>query len=441
MRSSRKVRLALATLTAAGLMVIAACGGSNPTDTTTTAAATPAATTAAGSSAGTASGDAATGSMDASGADLTVLFGSSGQAETDALTAAAASWSSSSGSKVTVTPAQSLEQQLAQGFSSNTAPDIFYVGANQVANYAKAGNLLKYGDSLPNAADFYPALKSSFTYDGSLYCAPKDMSTLALFINTDMWTAAGLTDADIPKNWDQLATVSAKLTSATVAGLAVSPERDRMDAFLVQNGAYLVAPDGTTITANDPKNVEALTYVKKLMTDGSLKTPAQLNSGWAGEAFGKGAAAMTVEGNWLLGAMTKDYPTVKYTVAELPAGPTGTKGTLVFTNCWGISATTKYPDQAKAFVEFLTGTKQQMTFSQAFGVIPSISSAQADYLKAFPANQPFVDGVQYARGVVNLPGVTDVLGDYNSQLEGLATGDPQAILDSVQANLTTAVGG
>lgn len=416
------------------LLVTAACSS----DTASTGAATSAAPAASATGSGSAAGSAST---SAGAAQLSLLFGSSGTAETTALTEAAAAWGATSGSTVEVTPAQDLTQQLAQGFSSGTAPDVFYVGADQVANYAKAGNLLPYGDELSNADDFYPVLKQAFTYDGTFYCAPKDMSTLALFINTDLWAAAGLTDADIPTNWDQLAAVATKLNTDTVAGISVSPERDRVDSFLVQNGSYLTAEDGTTITANDPKNAEALGYVKKLITDGVLKTPAELGAGWAGEAFGKGSAAMTIEGNWLLGALKTDYPDLKYTVAELPAGPTGTKGTLVFTNCWGIAATTKFPEQAKSFVEYMTGTDQQMAFADAFGVIPSVQSAESDYLAKFPANAPFVAGIDYARGVVNLPGITDVLGDFNSQLQDLANADPQAILDSVQENLTAAVGG
>ncbi len=426
------------------LLAAAACSSDTATSGGSTSSAP--ATSAGGSSSGSAgsgTGSAGSGSAGgaAGGAQLQLLFGSSGTAETNALTEAANAWGSENGSTVEVTPAQDLTQQLAQGFSSGTAPDVFYVGADQVANYAKAGNLLAYGDELPNKDDFYSVLKDAFTYDGTFYCAPKDMSTLALFINTDLWTAAGLTDADIPTTWDQLATVAAKLNTGGVAGLSVAPERDRVDSFLVQNGSYLVAEDGTTITANDPKNVEALGFVKKLLTDGVLKTPAELDSGWAGEAFGKGAAAMTIEGNWLLGALKSDYPDLKYTVAELPAGPTGTKGTLVFTNCWGISATTQYPEQAKSFVEYMTGTDQQMKFATAFGVIPSVQSAQADYLSQFAANEPFVKGVDYARGVVNLPGITDVLADFNSQLQDLANADPQNILDSVQENLTAALGG
>ena len=461
-------RIAFATATLAALLVSTACGSSStatPGATSSSSAAAagssaapaPAGSSSAGSSAAmssaagspSAASSAAGSSGSAAGsgaaaptlpaAKLDVLIGSSGPAETDAVTAAAAAWGKTSGSTATVAAAQDLTQQLAQGFSAGKAPDVFYVGADQVANYAKAGNLLPYADSLTNAADFYPALKQSFTYDGKFYCAPKDFSTLALFINTDMWTKAGLTDADIPKNWEALATVAKKLTAGKVAGLAMSPEHDRLDAFMVQNGSNLVDADGKP-TVNDPKNIEALTFAKKLYTDGSMKWPKDLGAGWAGEAFGKGEAAMTIEGNWLLGSMTKDFPTIKYKVAELPAGPTGTKGTLSFTNCWGISATTKNPDQAKALVQYLTSTDQQLSFAKAFGVIPSVQSASDAYLKANPNNAPFVNGVAYAKGVVSAPGITDVLTDFNSQLQGLATGDPKAILDSVQDNLTSAMG-
>ena len=367
------------------------------------------------------------------------MIASSGQAETDSVKAAAAAWGKTSGSTVTIELAQNLTQQLAQGFSSGKSPDLFYLGADQIANYAKAGNLLAYADKLPNAADFYPALKDSFTYDGKFYCAPKDFSTLALFINTTMWTTAGLTDADIPKNWDQLATVSKKLTAGKVAGISISPERDRIDAFMVQNGSYLVDADGKP-TVNAESNVAALTYVKKLHTDGSLKWPKELGAGWAGEAFGKAEAAITIEGNWLLGAMAKDYPTIKYKVVELPTGPTGTKGTLSFTNCWGMAATTKNAPQAEAFVAYLTATQQQLTFAKGFGVIPSVKSAESAYLAQNPLSAPFVNGVAYAKGVLNAAGITDVMDDFSSQLQGLASADPKAILDSVQDNLTTALG-
>ncbi len=57
-----------------------------------------------------------------------------------------------SGSTVTVTAASNLTQQLAQGFSSNTPPDLFYVDAGMLGTYAKAGNLWSYGDQIRTRA-------------------------------------------------------------------------------------------------------------------------------------------------------------------------------------------------------------------------------------------------------------------------------------------------
>jgi multiple sugar transport system substrate-binding protein len=109
----------------------------------------------------------------------------------------------------------------------------------------------------------------------------------------------------------------------------------------VQAGGYWVSPDGKQATGDTPQNVEALTYVRGLLKDGLAKYPKALDTGWAGEAFGKGKAAMAIEGNWIKGALRADFPAIKYTVKELPAGPKG-KGTLSFTQCWGIAAKSRF---------------------------------------------------------------------------------------------------
>ena len=79
----------------------------------------------------------------------------------------------------------------------------------------------------------------TFTYDGKLYCAPKDYSTLGLVINTDLWAKAGLTDADIPKDWAGLETVAKKLTKGKVTGLVIGNDINRSGAFMVQAGGWV----------------------------------------------------------------------------------------------------------------------------------------------------------------------------------------------------------
>ncbi|QLQ39883.1 sugar ABC transporter substrate-binding protein [Micromonospora robiginosa] len=373
-------------------------------------------------------------------ANLQILIGSSGDAETKAVKDAAAAWAGSSGNSATVTPAQDLTQQLGQALAGGTPPDVFYVDAARFADYASVGALEPYGDKVNNSDDFYESLRTAFTYDGKLYCAPKDFSTLALQINTDLWTKAGLTDADVPTTWDQLTAVSQKIKAKGQVAIALGDTRDRIGAFLVQNGGWLMSKDGKQPTADTPENLQALQYVKSLLTNGYAKFPKQLDAGWSGEAFGKGKAVMTIEGNWIKGALQNDFPNVKYKVVPLPAGPKG-QGTLSFTQCWGIAAKSKYKEQAIKFVEAMTAGEQQIGFAKAFGVMPSRQSVRDQYTGAFPADKPFIDGVEYAQGPVNAPKMDSVLRDLEAGLQGLATGDPKTILANFDKNAKAALGG
>jgi multiple sugar transport system substrate-binding protein len=411
------VRMAVALAAGTAMLITAACGSSGPSAPKTSA-----------------------GGGKTTGVHLTLLIGSSGDAETNAVNAAATAWGTKSGNTVTVTPAKDLTLELTQALAGGSPPDLFYVDASKFAGLVKANALAPYGDQLSNKADFYPSLVKSFSDNGKFYCAPKDFSTLALEINTDMWTKAGLTDADIPTNWDQLEAAAKKLTKGGVTGLVFSDTLDRIDAFMRQAGGSLLNADGTEFTANSPENLAGLQYVAKLAKEGVLKFPKQTDTGWGGEAIGKNKAAMTIEGNWIVGGVKSDFPKLHYKVVELPAGPKG-KATLSFTNCWGIAQKSKNQAAAIDFVKFLTSTDQQIAFANAFGVMPSVQSAKSQFTSEFPDQQAFVAGADYATGPTSLPGFDQVQKDFDSKILGLSDGssNPQSMVDDLQKNAEAAL--
>jgi multiple sugar transport system substrate-binding protein len=415
MKTTHRAASAIA-LALTGSLALAACGGGSGFDD---------------------SGDSGS-SAGAGGGSIKVLIGSSGEAETKAVEDAVAKWSADSGVEASVQAATDLPQELSQGFTSNNPPDVFYVSTDTLAGFAANGSLMPYGDQLGNADDFYPTLVDAFTVDDQFYCAPKDFSTLGLVINTRLWKEAGLTDADIPTTWDDLATVAGELTKGDVVGLTFGPEYQRVGSFFPQAGGSMVSEDGTEATVDSPENLEALDFVQGMMKDGVAAYSSTLGAGWGGEAFGKQLAAMTIEGNWIAGAMSADFPKVDYTVAELPEGPAG-KGTLAFTNCWGIADASDNQDGAVDLVEYLTSADQQLTFADAFGVIPSVESAADAYAEDRPELQPFVAGADYAQTPPSQEGAADVIADFNAQLEGLKGGDPESILASVQDSLQAAL--
>ena len=371
----------------------------------------------------------------AGGESLTMLIGSSGDAETAAVQAAADAWAAESGTDVEVIAASDLNQELAQGFAGDSAPDVFYMGWDQFQTYASDGFLEPYAMDLENAGEFYPALVDTFSYEGEFICAPKDFSTLGLVINTQLWADAGLTEADIPTDWESLQSAAETLTSGDVVGLSMGAEYARLGVFMEQAGGGLM--DGDTVTASSPENVEALEYVQGLLEAGTLKWPADLGAGWGGEAFGNGSAAMVIEGPWIRGALENDFPDVEFEVVELPAGPAG-PGTFTFSNCWGIPEGQETADTAQELVAFLTSDEQQLEFAEAFGVIPSTESAAATYAETYPENAAFVAGADYAVSPVAFSGAADVVGEFNNAITTLQGADAQAVLDQVQSQLEAA---
>jgi multiple sugar transport system substrate-binding protein len=369
---------------------------------------------------------------------LTAMIGSSGPAETNAVNVATAAWSRKSGIKVNVIVASDLGQQLAQGFASGNPPDIFYLGNDQVATYAKAGDLAPL-DGLKNIKAFYPSLKAAYTSGGHLYAAPKDFSTLGLVINTASWKSAGLTSKSYPTTWAQLAAVAKKLTKGSQVGLCTNPEFHRLGVFMVQAGGWLVSKNGKTATVNSAKNVRAFNFVKSMLSAGSMKLTNELGVGWGGEGFGKQDCAMTIEGNWIAGAMKADYPTVGYKVVQLPAGPAG-KGTLQYDGGWGLAAASKSKPDAMSLITFLTSPGVELGNAKAFGVMPSVRSASAKWLKLYPQWASFLAGADYSKSIPPVVDVAKVLGDFNQQLQGLPTTNSKTILDRVQQEMQAILG-
>jgi multiple sugar transport system substrate-binding protein len=364
---------------------------------------------------------------------LTALIGSSGPAETFAVNNAAKAFTKQTGIQVNVVVASDLGQQLAQGFASGNPPDIFYLGNDQVATYAKAGSLATL-DNLKNVKAFYPSLRAAYTYKGHLYAAPKDFSTLALVVNSASWQAAKLTAKNYPKTWAQLASVAKKLTRNGQIGLCTGPEFHRLGVFMIENGGWLVSKNGKTATVNSKANIAAFNYVKGMIKAGTFKLTNQIGAGWGGEAFGKGMCAMTIEGNWIAGAMTHDYPTVKYKALQLPTGPAG-KGTLQYDGGWGMAAASKNKTEAMALITYLTSPKVQMGNAKAFGVMPSVKANAKEWSKLYPQFAAFLAGADYSKSIPTVPDIATVLGDFNQQLQSLPNSDPKTILDRVNGEL------
>lgn len=369
-----------------------------------------------------------------SGVNLTMMIASSGDAETNAVQAATKAWGQQTGNTVKVVPASNIQQQLTQAMAGGSPPDVFYGEANMFQSLVQAHQLAATGDSVAAHGDFYPQLSKAFTVDNTYYCVPKDFSTLAIEINTDMWKKAGLTNADLPTTWAKLESAAKALTGNGVTGLVMSDTLDRVGAFMVEAGGSYMNADGTAFDFNSPQNLKGLQFVQKLAKEGVLKFPKQIGETWGGDSMGSGKAAMTVEGNWFIGGMKSSYPNLHYRVVPMPMGPGG-QGTLSFTNCWGVAAKSKYQAADVSLVNYLTSQKQQLTFAKTIGVMPSRPSVKSAFVSQDPGQQAFIGEASYAVPQITAVGFNQAQAAFDASVQGLSSSaDPKQMLDALQTN-------
>jgi multiple sugar transport system substrate-binding protein len=327
------------------------------------------------------------------------------------------------------------DTRLQTSIAGGSPPDVFYIDSFRLPDFVRAGAIEPAEGQLENPDDFYDSLRTAFTIDGTFYCPPKDFSTLALQYNTDLFDAAGLDYPDASWTWDDLRDAAAALTDrdAGVHGMVLSADFARWIAFLYQAGGSVTDDDFTTMTINSPEALAAVQFYVGLATDGYAAQPTDLDSGWAGEAFGKGQAAMSMEGNWIISFLADNFPDVNYGVTELPAGPGG-KATMAFTVCYAVPVASQHKDEAFRLVNYLTGPDGMKEWTDLGLAMPTRESLRAGWLESFPELEPFLDGAEYAYPWQFRPGFQDVLDTVNDGLQQAMIGamTPESLLQQAE---------
>ncbi len=282
------------------------------------------------------------------------------------------------GAKVDLKVYTDYNTQIQADFIAGTAPDAFYIDGSMFPFYSDLGVMEPLDPQEMNADSFYENLLSAFTAeDGTLYCIPKDVSTLATYYNIDLLDSVGVKPEDIPSSLEEykdfLVDLQKKLDDkygkGQVAAMTYNQDLSRNVYILEASGESIIDENGKAQLSND-KVVENLEFMVDLVTSGAWKTPQDLGLGWNGEAFGVGKAAIMEEGNWVYGTLKKDYSDINFGVKEMPTYK-GTQYSMSFTVGWGVSAVSKEKELAKEWIRYATGTEGMKIWAEGAGCLPS----------------------------------------------------------------------
>ena len=106
---------------------------------------------------------------------------------------------------------------LEAGASGGDMPDVFWMHSNEATKYMSNDILLDLTDKVAASEklemDKFPSdIKEMYQYDGKTYAVPKDIDTIALWYNKDMFDEAGIAYPDDTWTWDDLYDAAVKLT-------------------------------------------------------------------------------------------------------------------------------------------------------------------------------------------------------------------------------------
>ena len=228
--------------------------------------------------------------------------------------------------------------QIQADFIGKTAPDVFYVDGNMFPFYSQLGVMEPLDPEEMGVDAYYENLIGAFTAeDGTIYCIPKDVSTLAVYYNIDLLESVGYTPEDIPDTYedyfDFLTELQAKLDEKygknQIAAMTYNQDLSR-NLPILQNGAAAVCDAEGNSTLASAGVVENLEFMLNFVNNGLWTTPADLGLGWNGEAFGTGKAVIMKEGNWVYGTLQKDYSDINFGVKAMPSYK-GVEASMSFT--------------------------------------------------------------------------------------------------------------
>jgi multiple sugar transport system substrate-binding protein len=204
--------------------------------------------------------------------------------------------------------------------SKNQPPDLLIT--NVYAHFAKAGILNDLNDIISPElrGKMYPNLMQMDRIGGVQYALPYVATIRNLYYNKAVFEQAGI--ASPPATWSELEKDARKIKETGLAfGFGLDLTDDEIQAYLSYfffgSGGGWVRDGKWTI--NSPDNVEGLTYLKRLFSEGLTDPePTVTIRDEKQRILGDGKLGMMISGNYFTQVVPREFPGVRWGKGPIP---------------------------------------------------------------------------------------------------------------------------
>ncbi len=279
-------------------------------------------------------------------------------------------------------------QKVTIAFAGGDTPDVLSaVWADQLAGYAMRGALtpldsyLKVSGRKPS--DWVPGVWRMLQYKGHTYGLAATTNSTFITYNKDIFRAAGV--AHLPRTIAELDEVAAKCTKYDSHGRFICygfrPAGLLTWAYVFGGSWYDPVTD--KITANDPKNVEALRWMASYAKKYDIRKMQGFESTFGNSQsvsgpFFVGKIAMWTTGEWAEQFIRRYAKDLNWGYFPLPYPPGGRpKAMSLGGSVFVIPSACKHKKEAWEFLNWICGPEAVSDFCYGIGNIPPIRTVAA----------------------------------------------------------------
>lgn len=255
-------------------------------------------------------------------------------------------------------------QRLPLMLAGSIEVDVIRIGGQHLPTFAHLGYLLPltpYVDSgVIREEDFFAPVMATTTYEGVLYGLPDHFSPWILYFNIEMFERMGVTDPYTlyqqgDWTWSVFEALARRFTvdydgdgAPDQWGIsdAFSPAQPHTrQAMILMNGGREYTQDLRASALNETAAIEALQWLADLR---------HLRGGsWTADAVAMTAGWPSAQVSW------SQSVSFSFGVAPLPRPESGSYKTVMTSNIMSILSTSKNPDAALRFINYIVGPDVQ----------------------------------------------------------------------------------
>ena len=297
--------------------------------------------------------------------------------------------------EVTVTTWGDYWTMLSAAAQGGELPDVFWMHANEANRYMSNDMLLDLTDRIAasevvKTENYLADIWEIYSYEGKNYAVPKDVDTIALWYNKEIFDQAGVAYPDDTWTWEDFIEAATTIHEKTgIYGYALSSDdyQEGYASWIYSYGGSMLDYDPLKSGWDKPETIEAMTLLDSLLKSGAMPTQEEISENGKDVLFNSGKVAMVTLGSWMLAgekAMDEEFQ-AKIDVAVLPkASTTGERHCIYNGLGWAAAANTDMPDEAWACIEWLGSEEAQLKQAELGVTMSAYLDTSDDWINAAP---------------------------------------------------------